>query len=226
MKYINIFFKNESTSDTVSSRGKGEDFETKLETDRGRRFDYLLKQTEIFSHFMNQAKNAAKPKSGRPKKVKDDPVADHRHRKTEQEEDEELLAESNTKAKPTIRFDASPHFIKNGEMRDYQVRGLNWMVSLYENGINGILADEMGLGKTLQTISLLGFMKHYKNVPSPHIVIVPKSTLANWMNEFKKWCPSIRAVCLIGDQEARVSDFKILPSLKGKIVFSPGSSAF
>ena len=33
--------------------------------------------------------------------------------------------------------------IKNGLMRDYQVRGLNWMVSLYENGINGILADEM-----------------------------------------------------------------------------------
>jgi len=33
--------------------------------------------------------------------------------------------------------------IKGGEMRDYQVRGLNWMISLYENGINGILADEM-----------------------------------------------------------------------------------
>lgn len=33
--------------------------------------------------------------------------------------------------------------IKNGEMRDYQVRGLNWMINLYENGINGILADEM-----------------------------------------------------------------------------------
>lgn len=33
--------------------------------------------------------------------------------------------------------------IKNGEMRDYQIRGLNWMISLYENKINGILADEM-----------------------------------------------------------------------------------
>ena len=33
--------------------------------------------------------------------------------------------------------------IKNGEMRDYQIRGLNWLISLYENGINGILADEM-----------------------------------------------------------------------------------
>ena len=33
--------------------------------------------------------------------------------------------------------------IKYGEMRDYQIRGLNWMISLYEHGINGILADEM-----------------------------------------------------------------------------------
>ena len=131
-------------------------------------------------------------------------LCSHRHQKTEQEEDEELLAETNAKTKPTIRFETSPHYIKNGEMRDYQVRGLNWMITLYENGINGILADEMGLGKTLQTISLLGFMKHYKNIQGPHIVIVPKSTLANWMNEFAKWCPSLRAVCLIGDQEARV----------------------
>lgn len=33
--------------------------------------------------------------------------------------------------------------VKGGEMRDYQIRGLNWMISLYDNGINGILADEM-----------------------------------------------------------------------------------
>ena len=38
------------------------------------------------------------------------------------------------------------------------------------------------------------------------MVLVPKSTLANWMNEFKKWCPTLRAVCLIGDQAAR-NDF-------------------
>lgn len=102
-----------------------------------------------------------------------------------------------------FRFEESPSYIKGGEMRDYQVRGLNWMISLYENGINGILADEMGLGKTLQTISLIGYLKHFKNNSGPHIVIVPKSTLQNWMNEFEKWCPSVRAICLIGDQETR-----------------------
>lgn len=56
------------------------------------------------------------------------------------------------------QFEESPYYIQNGKLRDYQVRGLNWMISLYENGINGILADEMGLGKTLQTISLLGYV--------------------------------------------------------------------
>lgn len=67
--------QNASSSDTLSSRGKGEDFDTKLETDRSKRFDYLLKQTEIFSHFMTnqQSKTPAKPKTGRPKKVKEAP---------------------------------------------------------------------------------------------------------------------------------------------------------
>ncbi|KAJ9582248.1 hypothetical protein L9F63_003377 [Diploptera punctata] len=205
---------NASSADTMSSRGKTEDYETKVETDRSKRFDYLLKQTEIFTHFMSNNQRDKSPtsplkvKPGRPKKnpvpepQKGDP-GDYRHRKTEQEEDEELLAETNSSRKAIISFDQSPPYVKNGVMRDYQVRGLNWMISLYENGINGILADEMGLGKTLQTISLLGYMKHYRNIPGPHIVIVPKSTLANWMNEFKKWVPSLRAVCLIGDQEAR-----------------------
>lgn len=72
----------------------------------------------------------------------------HRHRKTEQEEDEELLAEESASQSATMfRFEESPSYIEGGEMRDYQVRGLNWMISLYENGINGILADEMGLVK-------------------------------------------------------------------------------
>lgn len=62
-----------------------------------------------------------------------------------------------------------------------------------------------GLGKTLQTIALLGYLKHYRNIPGPHMVLVPKSTLHNWMNEFKRWVPSLRAVCLIGDKDARVS---------------------
>lgn len=77
------------------------------------------------------------------------------------EDDEEDEASALASAKSSFRFEQSPPFI-NGEMRDYQIRGLNWMISLYENGINGILADEMGLGKTIQTISMIGFLKNFK----------------------------------------------------------------
>lgn len=44
-----------------------------------------------------------------------------------------------------------------------------------------------GLGKTLQTISLLGYLREFRGITGPHMVIVPKSTLHNWLNEFKRW---------------------------------------
>nr|XP_055060350.1 SWI/SNF-related matrix-associated actin-dependent regulator of chromatin subfamily A member 5 [Misgurnus anguillicaudatus]XP_055060362.1 SWI/SNF-related matrix-associated actin-dependent regulator of chromatin subfamily A member 5 [Misgurnus anguillicaudatus] len=190
-------------------------YDEKLQTDRTNRFEYLLKQTEVFAHFIQPAAQKTptsplKMKPGRPRIKKDEKqnllsAGDNRHRRTEQEEDEELLSESNKATSICTRFDDSPSYVKTGKLRDYQVRGLNWLISLYENGINGILADEMGLGKTLQTISLLGYMKHYRNIPGPHMVLVPKSTLYNWMNEFKRWVPSLRAVCLIGDRNERTA---------------------
>ena len=66
-------------------------------------------------------------------------------------------------------------------MRDYQIRGLNWMISLYENGINGILADEMvgtfsSLSPSIDPLSLgfgqnltdSGFAWLPETVPSEH----------------------------------------------------------
>lgn len=125
-------------------------------------------------------------------------------RKTEAEEDAELLEGEGKQGKTAaMQFRESPAFIEGGKMRDYQVRGLNWMVNMEHNGINGVLADEMGLGKTLQSISLLGYLKTFKNCNGPHLVIVPKSTLFNWVKEFKKWCPSLKAVALTGGKEER-----------------------
>jgi hypothetical protein len=37
-------------------------------------------------------------------------------------------------------------FLLRGTLRPYQHAGLEWLASLYANGLNGILADEMGLG--------------------------------------------------------------------------------
>ena len=62
-----------------------------------------------------------------------------------------------------------------------------------------------GLGKTLQTISLLGYLHEFRGISGPHMVIVPKSTLHNWINEFRKWCPVLRVKKFHGNQEQRVS---------------------
>ncbi|VAH72385.1 unnamed protein product [Triticum turgidum subsp. durum] len=88
-------------------------------------------------------------------------------------------------------------------MRDYQLAGLNWLIRLYDNGINGILADEMGLGKTLQTISLMGYLHEFRGITGPHMVVAPKSTLGNWMNEIARFCPILRAVKFLGNPEER-----------------------
>ena len=99
-------------------------------------------------------------------------------------------------------------------MRGYQIEGLNWLINLHRNHVNGILADEMGLGKTLQTISLLGYVKDFEKKTGPHLVIAPKSTLLNWRNEFKRWLPSIRARVFQGtkDERARLAQEVFVPS--------------
>ena len=61
----------------------------------------------------------------------------------------------------------------------------------------------MGLGKTLQSISILVYMLEYRNVTGPHLIIVPKSTLSNWMNELERWAPTLTAVRLHGNKESR-----------------------
>merc|ERR1740139_1821534 len=61
----------------------------------------------------------------------------------------------------------------------------------------------MGLGKTLQSISVLVYMNEYTQSNGPHLIVVPKSTLSNWMNEIHRWAPTLTAVKLHGKKEER-----------------------
>ncbi|KAF5465530.1 hypothetical protein F2P56_015526 [Juglans regia] len=160
------------------------------------RLKYLLQQTELFAHFAKGDQSASQKKSkGRGR---------HASKVTEEEEDEECLKEEEDGLSGTgnTRLVTQPSCIQ-GKMRDYQLAGLNWLIRLYENGINGILADEMGLGKTLQTISLLGYLHEFRGITGPHMVVAPKSTLGNWMNEIRRFCPVLRAVKFLGNPEER-----------------------
>ena len=90
-----------------------------------------------------------------------------------------------------------------GTLKEYQIKGLQWMISLYNNNLNGILADEMGLGKTIQTISLITYLIERKMQTGPYLVIVPLSTLTNWNLEFEKWAPSVSRIVYKGPPNAR-----------------------
>ncbi|KAG8052333.1 hypothetical protein GUJ93_ZPchr0001g32143 [Zizania palustris] len=174
--------QNAAVDADMNSKGKG-------------RLKYLLQQTEIFAHFAKGNQSNEKKPRGRGR---------HASKMTEEEEDEEYLKEEEDALAGSggTRLVSQPSCIK-GKMRDYQLAGLNWLIRLYENGINGILADEMGLGKTLQTISLMGYLHEFRGITGPHMVVAPKSTLGNWIKEIQRFCPVLRAVKFLGNPEER-----------------------
>jgi len=101
-----------------------------------------------------------------------------------------------------------PEMIVGGKLKSYQLTGLQWLVSLYNNKLNGILADEMGLGKTIQTISLIAYLMEKKNDNGPYMIVVPLSTLSNWAIEFHKWAPTVNVVIYKGKPQTRKQIYK------------------
>lgn len=119
--------------------------------------------------------------------------------------DKEVIAKAKeTKAKlenpnSTIK---QPSLVTGGTMRDYQLEGTEWLITLYENGLNGILADEMGLGKTIQSIALLAFL-YEQGIHGNFLITAPLSTVGNWVNEFKRFAPNVSVLRYLGTKEER-----------------------
>lgn len=100
-------------------------------------------------------------------------------------------------------FISQPAIMSNErQMKDYQVVGINWLNLLFKNRLSGILADDMGLGKTCQVIAFLAHLSEIGQ-QGPHVVIVPSSTLENWLTEFQSFCPSLVVRPLYGTQAER-----------------------
>lgn len=191
-------------------KDSNEEIKSEIALAQHNRAAFLLAQAPMFKHFINKDSSDSKVDDGtsshsKQSKSETNPLS--KRRMTEMEEDKLMMDSADNVNNvdvhfPTTRLYEQPKNI-TGKMRSYQLEGLNFLIGLFERGLNGILADEMGLGKTLQTISLLGFLRQYKGITGPHLVIVPKSTLGNWIREIKQWCPDIRAVKFHGDAEAR-----------------------
>lgn len=218
--------RNSSSESLSSSRGRGRSKKPKPEyllsnvnkkqwkhEEAVQRFRYLLGLSDLFRHFvdlrakrnpafqqiLDEADSANKRGRGRPGR--------RRRGKDNADEEREMMEDG-----PITVFSESPSFV-NGTLRLYQIDGLNWLISLYENCISGILADEMGLGKTLQCISFLSYLRYVRGVSGPHLVVVPKSTLQNWAREFAKWAPEFSALVLTGDKDERAEliEKRLLP---------------
>ena len=167
------------------------------------RISHLLKQTNGFlkqlAASVKQQQRSAAERWGDDKDKYDEP------------EDEDA---SDEEAAGKIDYYAVAHRIKEevhiqpsmlvgGTLKEYQLRGLQWMISLFNNNLNGILADEMGLGKTIQTISLITYLIEHKRQNGPFLVIVPLSTLTNWNLEFEKWAPAVSRIVYKGPPNSR-----------------------
>ncbi|XP_029352605.1 chromatin-remodeling ATPase INO80 isoform X4 [Echeneis naucrates] len=115
------------------------------------------------------------------------------------------FGESYSLSNPSIHAgeDIPQPTIFNGKLKGYQLKGMNWLANLYEQGINGILADEMGLGKTVQSIALLAHLAERDNIWGPFLVISPASTLNNWHQEFTRFVPKFKVLPYWGNPHDR-----------------------
>ncbi|XP_068260270.1 SWI/SNF-related matrix-associated actin-dependent regulator of chromatin subfamily A containing DEAD/H box 1-like [Nyctibius grandis] len=117
------------------------------------------------------------------------------------------------------------------ELKPYQKIALNWLALLHEHRVNGILADEMGLGKTVEAIAFLAYL-YQKGNRGPHLIVVPASTLDNWVREVHLWCPHLNVLVYHGSQEDRkdlrediineVVDFNVIITTYNCAISSPG----
>ncbi|MFH9609599.1 DEAD/DEAH box helicase [Streptomyces sp. NPDC017448] len=76
-------------------------------------------------------------------------------------------------------------------LRDYQLRGLNWLNTMTSLGLGGCLADDMGLGKTITLIALHLHRQTDREAAGPTLVVCPTSLMGNWQREIEKFAPGV-----------------------------------
>ncbi|EIW65238.1 uncharacterized protein TRAVEDRAFT_68776 [Trametes versicolor FP-101664 SS1] len=180
-----------------------------IDTAKDTRITHLLKQTDSYLDSLAQAVVEQQRADGfdhvEAFETEEGPVSEETFgaKSFGQEEDKSKLDYYAVAHRIKEKITHQPSLLVGGTLKDYQIKGLQWMVSLYNNKLNGILADEMGLGKTIQTISLITFLIESKRQRGPYLVIVPLSTMTNWSGEFAKWAPNVSMIAYKGNPTQR-----------------------
>ncbi|KAI0166277.1 SNF2 family N-terminal domain-containing protein [Xylariaceae sp. FL1272] len=175
-----------------------------LDQAKDTRITHLLKQTDGFLHQLASSVKAQQ-RQATERYGDDSGVLPEEESELEPEDEEAGRKIDYYAVAHRVREEVTEQasILVGGTLKEYQIKGLQWMISLYNNNLNGILADEMGLGKTIQTISLITYLIERKMQQGPYLVIVPLSTLTNWNLEFEKWAPSVSRVVYKGPPNAR-----------------------
>ncbi|MDD2724528.1 MAG: DEAD/DEAH box helicase [Methylovulum sp.] len=90
-----------------------------------------------------------------------------------------------------------------GELRDYQREGFQWMSRLAHWGAGACLADDMGLGKTVQALALI-----LSRAPAgPTLILAPTSVCINWLEEAQRFAPTLNVQHFgYGDRQAMLDN--------------------
>ncbi|KAK9156146.1 hypothetical protein Sjap_003626 [Stephania japonica] len=131
-----------------------------------------------------------------------------------QESERQALEKSNAKDDPLIRqkrgqqteiipLVEQPVELKGGSLFPHQLEALNWLRKCWHKSKNVILADEMGLGKTVSACAFISSLYFEFKVRLPCLVLVPLSTMPNWLSEFALWAPNLNVVEYHGCAKAR-----------------------
>ncbi len=89
-----------------------------------------------------------------------------------------------------------------GELRPYQSEGLGWLMALDRFDLHGCLADEMGLGKTVQVLAWIATRKRN----GPILVVAPRSVVHNWVDEARKFTPSLSVAAHVDTERAKTPE--------------------
>ncbi|CAH2095187.1 unnamed protein product [Euphydryas editha] len=186
-----------------------------------RKLNFLITQTELYAHFMQRKLNATEDDSDADMILKQlDEDRDPRLAAIDNYDSEAMKARASKNALEAFqaeraraapldapdgerRGDYDQPAIFRGTLKGYQLKGMNWLANLYDQGISGILADEMGLGKTVQCIAFLCHVAERLGVWGPFLVVSPASTLHNWQQEMQRFVPDFKVVPYWGSPSER-----------------------
>merc|ERR1712226_220732 len=217
---INLLNRSSTMSSDIEAKTQGGAFGFEnIQEVRYENLKALLSKSSRYSSLLLaklqvDEKKESQPKRGKKRKSASDP-AETKKRQRSRRLEESVLKDI---TKEQMKESASGDYVEeqdlshlqqyetpksfHGNLRPYQVHGMNWLLKLYMNGMNGILADEMGLGKTIQIIA--HFCNLLENgVKGPFLVIAPLSTLSNWVNEVKRFAPHMNPILYHGYKNTR-----------------------